>query len=196
MEEKIMIKNHPAMVTTVATINNQQIIVIENGEKRVAVKPICEALGVSIQGQLERLKSDPILSSTIKTSLTVGADGKQREMVTIPFKYVFGWLFLIDSRNVKEEARELVLKYQMQCYDALYKHFTELDDYMKYRQQLAESVWDKVEEAREDFKQTKNRLENLKVQFAEARALTFEQYRQIVKQMPIEFPSEAETAKG
>lgn len=184
------------MVTTVATINNQQIIVIENGEKRVAVKPICEALGVSIQGQLERLKSDPILSSTIKTSLTVGADGKQREMVTIPFKYVFGWLFLIDSRNVKEEARELVLKYQMQCYDALYKHFTELDDYMKYRQQLAESVWDKVEEAREDFKQTKNRLENLKVQFAEARALTFEQYRQIVKQMPIEFPSEAETAKG
>ena len=132
-----MLNFHKTTVTTVATINNQQIVVIENGEKRVAIKPICEALGVSHKPQIERIKTDPILGSVVMLSVTTGSDGKKYEMVTIPFKYVFGWLFLIDSRNVKEEARESVLKYQMECYDALYKHFTELDDYMKYRQQLA-----------------------------------------------------------
>ena len=77
----------------VATINNVEILIIENGEKRVAIKPICEALGVSNQKQLERLKSDPILSSVITLSVTTGADGKQYKMQTFPFKYVFGWLF-------------------------------------------------------------------------------------------------------
>lgn len=108
---------------TVAKVNNVSIIVIDNGEKRVAIKPICEALGVSLQGQLEKIKTDPILSSTIKMIFTVGADSKEREMQTIPLKLVFGWLFQIDSRKVKEESKEIVLKYQMECYDVLYNHF-------------------------------------------------------------------------
>ncbi len=56
-------------------------------------------------------------------SVTVAADGRDREMVTIPLKYVFGWLFRIDSRNVKEEVRENVLKYQTECYEVLYNRF-------------------------------------------------------------------------
>lgn len=108
---------------SIAKVNNVSIIVINDEEKRVAIRPICEALGVSIQKQLERLKSDPILNSVITLRVTTGADGKQYEMQTLPLKYVFGWLFRIDSRNVKEEAREAVLKYQMECYDVLYNHF-------------------------------------------------------------------------
>lgn len=108
---------------SVAKVNNVSIIVIEGEVKRVAIKPICEALGVSLQGQLEKLKSDPILSSVVKMIFTTGADKKQYEMQTIPLKYVFGWLFQIDSRKVKEDAREKVLKYQMECYDVLYDHF-------------------------------------------------------------------------
>jgi len=101
--------------TAVAKVNNVEIIIIEGDEKRVAVKPICQALGIAFQRQIERLKEDPILSSVITLEVTTGADGKQYEMVTIPFKFVFGWLFRIDSRNVKEESRESVLKYQLHC---------------------------------------------------------------------------------
>ncbi|MGD9930143.1 MAG: phage antirepressor N-terminal domain-containing protein [Mangrovibacterium sp.] len=72
-----------------------------NGEKRVAIKPICQAFGIDIDSQRKKLKNDFILSSVVKLSLTTGSDGKQHEMVTIPFRYVFGWLFRIDSRNVK-----------------------------------------------------------------------------------------------
>ena len=56
--------------TKVARINQVDILIIGKTEKRVAIKPICEALGVSHQKQIERLKSDPILSSTV--TLRVG----------------------------------------------------------------------------------------------------------------------------
>lgn len=178
------------LVTTVATINNQQIIIIENGEKRVAVKPICEALGIDFSGQLQRLKRDEILNSTMVTVTTVGGDGKDREMVTIPFKFVFGWLFTIDHKQVKEGVREAVIRYKMECYDALYAHFTELDEYLKFRTQLAEQVWDQVEAARDDFKDAKAKLERLKVEFAEARALTIDTYRQKKAQLELQFDEE------
>jgi hypothetical protein len=175
--------------TSVAKVNNVDIIIIENGEKRVAVKPICEALGIAHQSQIERLKSDPILSSVVTLSVTTGVDGKRYEMVTIPFKYVFGWLFRIDSRNVKETAKEAVERYQLECYDALYFHFTELDDYLKYRTELAELKFEEVERYRDDFKETKARLEKAKEEFAEIRALTLEKYRAIQAQYKIEFPA-------
>ncbi len=175
--------------TSVAKVNNVDIIIIENGDKRVAVRPICEALGVAYQSQIERLKSDPILGSTVTLSVTVGADGKQREMVTIPFKYVFGWLFRIDSRNVKEEAKEVVERYQLECYDALYFHFTELDEYLKYRTEMAERKFEEVERYRDDFKETKARLDKAKEEFAEIRALTLEKYRALQLQTKLEFPA-------
>jgi hypothetical protein len=33
----------------------------------------------------------------------VATDGKKREMVTIPYRFVFGWLFTINSKNVVSE---------------------------------------------------------------------------------------------
>ena len=51
-----MNKNENATITTVAKINKTNILVIEkNGEKRIAIKPICEALGVDFSGQLQRI---------------------------------------------------------------------------------------------------------------------------------------------
>jgi len=38
--------NEKSTVSTVAKVNNTEIVIIENGEKRVAIKPICDALGV------------------------------------------------------------------------------------------------------------------------------------------------------
>jgi hypothetical protein len=70
----------------ISTINNQRIEIVigENGQKFVPIKPICEAIGVSIQGQIEKLESDDIIGSVIKLCLTTGADGKEYKMTCIP----------------------------------------------------------------------------------------------------------------
>lgn len=162
--------------TTIAKINQVDILVIENGEKRVATKPICEALGIDHDSQRQKLNSDPILGSVTVLSTATGSDGKQYEMVTIPFKYVFGWLFRIDSRNVKEESRETVLKYQLQCYDALYNHFTNYAEFVEQKQRAIESQLSIVDEAKTNFRSAKSVLDDANDKLKLLRQLTYDDF--------------------
>lgn len=177
-------------ITAVAVVNGQQIVVIENGEKRVAVKPICDALGIDFSSQLQRLKRDEILSSTMVIITTVGGDDKNREMVTIPFKYVFGWLFTIDHAKVRPEVKDAVIRYKLECYDALYSHFVELDDYMKVRAKIVDQKIDVLEEAREVFRNAQKKIEQAKIELEQARSMTINDYRQMKAQMVLQFPEE------
>lgn len=104
---------------TVARINNVSIIMIENGEKLIPIRPICDALGIAYQGQIDKLKSDEILGPVVTLYTAVAADNKKRKMVCIPLMYVFGWLFTINPKNVNSVARNKVIKYKKDCYNAL-----------------------------------------------------------------------------
>jgi len=181
-----------ATTNTVAKINNVEIVLVENGEKMIAVKPICEALGISHKPQIERLNSDPILSSVVTLSMTTGADGKQYEMVTIPFKYVFGWLFRIDSRNVKEEAKETVLKYQIECYDALYNHFTSYADFVEQKQSFIEEKLKAYEIAKANFNNANKLMKDVERELKLARELTFSDYDAERRQLSLFKPEEME----
>jgi len=109
---------------TITRINGVEIsAIVENGETYLPIKPICQAIGVNYTTQLDKLKIHPILSSVIPLRGTTGADGKTYEMVCIPLKFVYGWLFTINPGNVSEEARDNVMKYQLECYEVLYNHF-------------------------------------------------------------------------
>lgn len=185
-----MRENLNATSTVVARVNNVDIVVMENGMKKVPVKPICEALGIAFEPQFTRLKNDPILSSVITLSVTTGADGKQYEMVTIPFKYVFGWLFRIDSRNVKEEARESVLKYQVQCYDALYNHFTIHYEYVEWKSKLVEEQTAVVEAINANFRHAKDLLITAKDELNRRRRLSLSDYISERSQLRFKFEEE------
>lgn len=113
------------MEKQVMKINGVSIVTVErDGEVFVAVKPICEALGVDFAAQYNKIKSDEDLSSTIAIIAIVASDGKEREMVCMPLMYVYGWLFTINPGKVSPEAREVVRKYRLECYRVLYRHFT------------------------------------------------------------------------
>lgn len=110
--------------TVVAKVNGHEIVVMGNNHERlIPIKPICEALGVDPKNQRNKIQEDDILSSIGVLSTSVGGDGKQREMFCLPLQYVFGWLFTINPKNVNEASREIVTKYRQECYDVLYKHF-------------------------------------------------------------------------
>lgn len=77
----------------VAIINNVSLqVVADDREQLVAVKPVCEILGVNYTTQVEKLKSHPIFGSVIPLRGTTGADGKDREMVCIPLRFFPGQL--------------------------------------------------------------------------------------------------------
>lgn len=88
-----------------------------DGSWFVAVKPICEALGVSFSGQSERIKRHLLFSQLYVPHVWLAADNKQREMMCLPEKYIYGWLLTINSDNGE------LMEYQQKCYDILYNHF-------------------------------------------------------------------------
>lgn len=109
----------------ISTINSVDIITVDSqSETYVPIKPICDAIGIAAEGQREKIQSDEILSSTAMLSMVVAADGKEREMLCLPLRYVYGWLFTINPKNVAPGSREAVTRYRRECYDVLYHHFT------------------------------------------------------------------------
>lgn len=88
----------------------------------VALKPICDRLGVEWRKQRERIQRDPILAEG-STMVVLPSPGGPQETLCIKLELVNGWLFGIDENRVKPEARDLVLAYKRECYAVLHRHF-------------------------------------------------------------------------
>jgi hypothetical protein len=94
-----------------------------NDIPHVALKPICENLGVDWEGQRQRISKHPVLSSTACMIKAIAEDGKLREMLMLPVKFINGWLFGIDSNRVKPEIQDRLVEYQTECFEVLANHF-------------------------------------------------------------------------
>ncbi|AWW31815.1 chromosome partitioning protein ParA [Echinicola strongylocentroti] len=172
-----------AQTKTVAVINESKILVIENGSKLVPIRPICKALGIDEDGQKRKIENDDILNSVANLRLATGSDGKQYEMFCIPFKYIFGWLFTINPKNVKPEAREFVLSYKKKCYDVLYQNFVDTQEFLEAKQKVIEERLVLVDQAKANFKNAKGVLDEENKNLKKARELTFEEWLANNRQM-------------
>lgn len=92
-------------------------VIHADNEWWVAVKPICDALTVDYEAQRKRIKSDPILSRVSSNQTVHDASNRRQEMVCILEKYVYGWVFSLQSNSSELE------EYKLQCYDILFNHF-------------------------------------------------------------------------
>jgi hypothetical protein len=110
----------------VTTINNQGIfsVIDEFGIEYLPIKPICTALGINYKAQFDKIKEDPILLKKYKLIKALSADNKKYKMLCLPVKYVLGWLFTICEKNIKEDAREELIKYKNICYLDICNHIT------------------------------------------------------------------------
>lgn len=86
------------------------------------MKPIAEGMGVSWQGQHEKLKANPERWG-IKEILIPSAGGEQA-MSCMPLRKLPGWLMTIHPNKVKPEVRERIIRYQNECDDALWDYWT------------------------------------------------------------------------
>ena len=90
----------------------------------VALRPVCDSLGLDFSGQLQRLQRQSW--AVVGMTPTTGSDGKTYEMTFIDRRTFTMWLATIDTGRVKNErTRELVRIYQCEAADALDKYFNE-----------------------------------------------------------------------
>lgn len=110
--------------TQTISFNNQSLITVEqNGNHYVAMKPICENIGIDWRAQRQRIVRDEVLCSTVVIITTVAEDGKNREMLCLPIQYLNGWLFGIDINRCNPEIRDTLIKYKKECYQALHDYW-------------------------------------------------------------------------
>lgn len=108
----------------------RELVAVKEKEKvLVALRPICDALGLDWSRQLKLVKDDPVLSSTVDELPTVGADGKPREMICLPLDYLNGWLFKISAKRYTGARRDAIIRYQRECYRVLAEHFMSQSPY-------------------------------------------------------------------
>lgn len=74
-----------------------------DGNFWIAIKPICEVLNVNYNRQLLTLKSDEFLGSAYSLQdMQVQSDNgiwQTRKMVCLPEKYIYGWIFSLQSNS-------------------------------------------------------------------------------------------------
>ena len=107
----------------IVKFNNQQIPVYFVGDKPfVAMKPICENIGLDWEAQRQRIKRNHVLSQGAFI-IKVPSNGGNQQVVCLPFGMLNGWLMGVDANKVRPEIKDTLIKYQLECYDVLYKHF-------------------------------------------------------------------------
>ena len=101
--------------------NNQKLLTVEkDGIKYVAVKPICENLGLDWDSQRTKIKNNHILNEGA-VIITFPSEGGLQQTTCLPIDMINGWLFTINPNKVSEEIRPVVLYYQKECYKALFE---------------------------------------------------------------------------
>lgn len=95
------------------------VTTLVDGIPHVALRPLCEAIGLDWSAQTRRVSRDAVMASTVAVMATVAEDGKRREMTCIPLKMLNGWLFGVDANRVAPEVKDRLIEYQRECYDTL-----------------------------------------------------------------------------
>lgn len=115
------------MTSSIQTVSfhGQQLAVISQQEKLfVAIKPICENIGVQWHAQRKRIHRDTVLSqgASMMDSPSKGGD---QQMLCLPLDMLNGWLFGIDDSRIKNtEIKERVIQYKRECYQVLFDYWT------------------------------------------------------------------------
>lgn len=161
----------------VAIVNGISLqVVADEREQFVAVKPVCEILGVDAKSQREKIEEHPLFSSVRVLSPSTGADGKTYMMVCLPLRYFPSWLFSINPTNVKEEIRENLLEYQKKCNDVLFDYFFRRTDFAEKKEKAVAKAKEVLDEKTEQVRIAKSEQKLAETEFNRALALTFEDY--------------------
>lgn len=134
----------------------------KNGTYWIAIVPVCEALGINPNRQIQNIKADPILGPAVAVQQLQVPGDQLRKMVCLPEKYIYGWIF-----SIRSESKELI-EYKRECYDILFNHFHGV---MTGRRELLQekvSAQSKIRNLEESLREDENfkEYEKLKAQIA------------------------------
>jgi len=113
---------HPSDVVKLPLSVADVYTVLIDGIPHIVFRPAVEALGVSYPRQYRKLKTRSW--ATVAQTYAVAADGKLREMDTVPVQTFMMWLATVNENRVSEIARPTLIAYQCETADAVEAYWT------------------------------------------------------------------------
>lgn len=87
------------------------------GTYYIAIRPICDALGINYNRQYQNLKKNEELNGVFAIQQMRDAENRIRNYVALPEFYLYGWLFNVSSGS------PVLREYKKKCYYALWNYF-------------------------------------------------------------------------
>ena len=174
-------QTNKAELTTIEFYGDTIVAIYDKGKVWVAVRPIVENLGLNWSKQYRKILADPVLSSTVAQKATVAQDGKERKLLCLPVEYLNGFLFKINPNKVKDErVRERIIRYQKECYKALYEYFFQ-------GVAINKRFFEDVEAIKEELQRARKRIEIMEFFISDLwRKKQLKKFQQIPKREPLQ----------
>ncbi|MFA0716367.1 phage antirepressor N-terminal domain-containing protein [Vibrio splendidus] len=99
-------------------------LIQHNGEPYTPMRPVVEGMGLDWSYQSRKLDSNKERWS-VAVIATVAQDSKNRDLLCIPLRKLFGWLQTLQPNRVRKEIRDKVIQYQNECDDVLWRYWNQ-----------------------------------------------------------------------
>lgn len=115
-----------SIATAVSTINvpfygSDLYVVSVDNEAYTPMRPIIDGMGLTYQGQADKLKSR--FAKGVR-EIMIPTKGGEQTMLCLALRKLNGWLQTISPNKVRPEIRDRVIQYQEECDDVLYEYWT------------------------------------------------------------------------
>ena len=121
----------------------------------IAIRPICNAIGVEYSRQYKRVKKDKIPSRALYICTMRDSKSRMRKYVALPEQYIYGWLFTINTNT------DALYEYKVKCHDVLFQHFR---GELTHRNELLRKkarTQDELEQIKQELKQDSEKYQRL-----------------------------------
>lgn len=173
------------MKTEIIEFNQKEIYCpIDNGQIYVAIRTVCDALGVDANGQKQRLKRDEMWSQLRVLVHATGRDEKRYEMVCLPLQFVFGWIMTIDTNLVKDQAKKQLIAYKIECCQVLYHHFWHGRKAAQKKEQYLTGIQHEIETLKKEKKEIDKTIKNKQAEFEKVAVTPATQLDMFLEQNP------------
>lgn len=107
---------------TIEFYGNDITVVMKESELYVAMKPICESIGIQWEAQFKRIKRNPVLIEGMSI-MDIPSNGGIQKIAMLEMSMLHGWLFGINTSRVKLNVKDKLITYQKECFAVLHEYW-------------------------------------------------------------------------
>src|SRR5689334_15985330 len=123
MKDKDSVALIPTTIHEVTFYDDTLLAALVGDVPFVAIRPIVESLGLAWGSQRLRIQRDEVLTEEARLVVMTGADGRQREMLSLPLEFLPGFLFGITPSKARTEYALKLKQYRRECFRVLWRAF-------------------------------------------------------------------------